>query len=168
MSKLSENTIKALAEQKILSIEKTRKKLELALQRIIAGTPKTVLPGSKVNPVNVAKEAGIDRATLYRYHEPVLAKIRINSKKNADKTPFEPSSAGKEISREKEYYRLAEEAQKQVAALARINYRMDLEIKELREKLDSKEQFIAELKKRLETISQGAPATTLASIIKKI
>lgn len=62
---------------------KTRQELELALARLRNGNPRKVPKGTAINAMSVAREAGVDRTTLYRFHEPVLTQIR----KMADKEP---------------------------------------------------------------------------------
>lgn len=140
MSGISSAAMRALAGQKEASLKETRAKLECAIQRLTAGTPLQVSPGAKINAMNVAREADVDRATLYRFHKPVLEKIRqITAKKSA------VASAAKE-SKEREYRRLVEEAQKQVEALARINYQLETRIDELTDLLSARDHIINELR----------------------
>jgi membrane-bound lytic murein transglycosylase B len=106
--------------------------LELALRRLANGNPTVVKKGTKISASSVAAEAGVDRVTLYRFHEPVLTEIRkIND--TAPKTQLKESRSelAQTNIKMKEYRRLVEEAQEEVAALARINYRLDARISEL-------------------------------------
>ena len=73
---LPEATQEALAAQKRQSVQETRQKLELAVRRLVNGNPRVVKKGTKVTAASVAKEASVDRVTLYRFHEPVLVEIR--------------------------------------------------------------------------------------------
>src|SRR5450830_1068812 len=76
MSQMAKATLNALAAQKSKLMKETRAKLEAALQRLANGNSKVVPPGTKITVAAVAKEADVDRATLYRFHEPILTEIR--------------------------------------------------------------------------------------------
>jgi hypothetical protein len=90
MSAIPEATQNALAAQKRQSVKETRQKLELALRRLANGNPTVVKKGTKISASSVAEEAGVDRVTLYRFHEPVLTEIRkINN--TAPKTQLKES-----------------------------------------------------------------------------
>jgi len=93
----------------------------------------------------VAKEAGVDRATLYRFHQPVLDAIQ----KFADESKTAVKEARRSLieaeAKLKEYRALVEEAQGEVAALARINYRLDARIHELEELIRVRDQVISDL-----------------------
>ena len=140
---ISEATQKALAVQKSRSVKKTRSELEMALSRMIKGNPRVVKQGSKVNAASVAREAGIDRATLYRYHEPIndsTSKARLKESRS------ELSQADAKL---KEYRKLVEEAQEEVVALARENYMLDGRIVELEELLRVRDTIIEGLQRQL-------------------
>lgn len=147
---ISVATQKALAAQKRGSVRETREKLELAVRRLANGNPKVVKKGTKITASSVAEEAGVDRVTLYRFHEPVLTAIRkIND--SAPKTQLKESRSELAQSniKMKDYRRLVEEAQEEVAALARINYRLDAKISELEGLIRVRDEHIAELQKQL-------------------
>jgi uncharacterized coiled-coil protein SlyX len=147
---VSEATQKALAAQKRQSIKDTREKLELALRRLVNGNPQVVKQGTKISPASVSKEAGIDRVTLYRFHEPVLTEIRkINNAEPKTLLKESKSELALSIDKLKEYRSLVEEAQDEVAALARINYRLDARIAELEELIRVRDEVIAGMQKQL-------------------
>lgn len=99
---------------------------------------------------SVAEEAGVDRATLYRFHEPVLTEIRkINDTAPKAKLKESHSELAQTSTKMKEYRRLVEEAQEEVAALARINYRLDARISELGGLIRVRDERIAEFQKQL-------------------
>ncbi|MBF8179761.1 TetR family transcriptional regulator [Herminiimonas contaminans] len=143
-------TQKALAAQKRQSIKETREKLELALHRLMHGKPKFVEKGTRITAVSVAKEAGVDRVTLYRFHEPVLVEIRkINDTAPKALLKQSRSELAQSAAKQKEYRKMVVEAQEEVATLARVNYRLDARIAELEEMLRVRDGVIAELQKEL-------------------
>ena len=147
---IPEATQKALAAQKRQSVKETRQKLEFALLRLSNGNPRVVKKGTKISAASVAKEAGVNRVTLYRFHEPVLVEIRkIND--TAPKTQLKESRSelAQASAKLKEYRHLVEEAQEEVAALARINYRLDGRISELEGLIRVRDEVIAGLQKQL-------------------
>lgn len=147
---ISKATQEALAAQKRRSVKDTREKLELALRRIANGNPRIVQKGTKISPASVAKEAEVDRVTLYRFHEPVLTEIRkINDKEPKALLQESKSELALSAAKLKEYRRLVEEAQDEVDALARINYRLDARIAELEESIRVRDEVIVGLKKEL-------------------
>ena len=126
---IPEATQEALAAQKRHSVKDTREKLELAVRRLVNGNPRIVKKGTRITAASVAKEAGVDRVTLYRFHEPVLVEIRkINDTAPKALLKESRSELAQSAAKQKEYRRLVEEAQEEVAALARINYRLDARI----------------------------------------
>lgn len=149
MNSLSSATQQALASHQRESIKQTRAKLELALRRLITGNPKIVKKGSKITAVSVCAEACVDRATLYRFHEPVLAEIRrINEATPKAQLKEKRSDLARAQAKEKEYRLLAEEAQRETAALARINYRLQARVSELEELLQNRDQIIRSYQER--------------------
>ncbi|HJV50646.1 MAG TPA: TetR family transcriptional regulator [Noviherbaspirillum sp.] len=147
---MHEATQEALAAQKRQSVKETREKLELALRRLANGNPRVVRKGTKITAASVAKEAGVDRVTLYRYHEPVLVEIRrINDSGPKTQLKESRSAQAQAEAKQREYRKLVEEAQEEVAALARINYGLDARIKELEELIRIRDGVIAELQKAL-------------------
>lgn len=150
MSAIPEAAQEALAAQKRQSVKETRQKLELAVRRLVNGNPRVVKKGTKISAASVAKEAGVDRVTLYRFHEPVLTEIRkINDTAPKALLKESRSELGKSAAKMKEYRTLDEEAQDEVAALARINYRLDARISELEELIRGRDGVIAGLTKQL-------------------
>lgn len=147
---IHEATQEALAAQKRQSVKDTREKLELAVRRLANGNPRVVKKGTKITAASVAKEAGVDRVTLYRFHEPVLVEIRKISD-TAPKALLKESRSelAQSAAKQKEYRRLVEEAQEEVAALARINYRLDARISELEELIRVRDEVIAGLQREL-------------------
>lgn len=147
---ITEATQEALAAQKRQSVKATREKLELAVRRLVNGNPRVVKKGTKITAASVAKEAGVDRVTLYRFHEPVLVEIRkINDTAPKALLKESRSELAQFAAKLKEYRGLVEEAQEEVAALARINYRLDARIAELEELIRVRDGVIAGLKKEL-------------------
>lgn len=147
---ITEATQEAQAAQKRQSVKETREKLELAVRRLVNGNPRVVKKGTKITAASVAKEAGVDRVTLYRFHEPVLVEIRkINDTAPKALLKESRSELAQSAAKQKEYRRMAEEAQKEVAALARINYRLDARIAELEELIRVRDGVIAGLQKEL-------------------
>lgn len=82
--------------------------------------------GTRISAASVTKEADVDRVTLYRFHEPILVEIRkINDTLPKAQLKESRSELAQASFKLKEYRQLVEEAQEEVAALARINYRLD-------------------------------------------
>jgi hypothetical protein len=155
---LPEATQEALAAQKRQSVKETRQKLELAVRRLVNGNPRVVKKGTKVTAASVAKEASVDRVTLYRFHEPVLVEIRkINDTAPKALLKESRSELAQSAAKQKEYRRLVEEAQEEVAALARINYRLDARIAELEELIRVRDGVIAGLQKQLNERDPKSP-----------
>ena len=99
---------------------------------------------------SVAKEAGVDRVTLYRFHEPVLVEIRkINNTAPKALLRESRSELVQSAAKLKDYRRLVEEAQEEVAALVRVNYRLDAKIAELEELIRVRDKVIASLQREL-------------------
>ena len=147
---IPEATQEALAAQKRHSVKDTREKLELAVRRLVNGNPRIVKKGTRITAASVAKEAGVDRVTLYRFHEPVLVEIRkINDTAPKALLKESRSELAQSAAKQKEYRRLVEEAQEDVAALARIKYRLDARIAELEDLIRVRDGVIAGLQKEL-------------------
>ena len=146
---ISESAHEALMLQKRQSVKETRQRLELALRRLANGNPRVVKKGTKISAASVAKEASIDRVTLYRFHEPVLTEIRkINDTTPKAMLKESRSELIQSADKLKEYRRLVEEAQEDVAALARANYRLDVRISELEELIRVRDERIADLQQQ--------------------
>jgi len=147
---MHEATQKALAAQKRKSSGETREKLELAVRRLVDDNPNVVKKGTKLSVASVAKEAGVDRATLYRFHEPVLVEIRkINDTSSKVLLKERRSDLAKATDKLKEYRRMVEEAQKETELLARINYRLNAQVKELKDTIRVRDEVISGLQKQL-------------------
>ncbi len=150
MKTISETAQEALAHKKQQSVKNTRQKLELALRRLVNNNPRVVKKNTKISAASVAKEARVNRVTLYRFHEPVLVEIR----KINDTTPMSllkesRSQLAKATPKLREYRKLVEEAQEEVIALARINYRLDAKVSELEELIKGRDELINGLHKQL-------------------
>jgi len=147
---ITEATQKALMAQKRQSVKETRQKLELAMRRLVNSNPQVTKNGKKITAASVAKEAGVDRATLYRFHEPILVEIRkINDTLPKAQLVESRSELAQAFAKLKEYRQLVEEAQEEVAALARINYRLDGRIAELEELIRVRDDLIAALQRQV-------------------
>lgn len=150
MSETTDAARQALAKHAQRSLRDTRRKLELAMHRLVHGNARVVPKGTKLSAASVAKEAGVDRATLYRFHEPILTEIRrINdsgpkSQLQASRTRNQEANA-----RLKEYRALVEQSQAEVVALARINYRLQARIDELESSLRVRDERIAALQREI-------------------
>lgn len=145
---ITEETRQALAFKQRQSVKGTREKLELALRRLVNGNPKIVKKETKVSAAAVAKEAGVDRVTLYRFHRPVLDEIqKINDSGPKSQLKETRSELAGTEAKLKEYRKLVEEAQAEVTALARINYGLDARVAELENLLRIRDERIEELLK---------------------
>ena len=141
---------KALVAHAQRSLRETRHKLELAVRRLVHGNPRVVPKGTKLSASSVAKEACVDRVTLYRFHEPILNEIRRRND-SAPKAQLRSSRAQNRETemRLKEYRALVEQAQSEVAALARINYRLQARIDELESNQRVRDERIAALQREI-------------------
>lgn len=152
----AERSLEALTTHAKGSVKETRQKLELALRRIVNGNPKVVPKGTKLTAASVSKEAGVDRVTLYRFHEPVLNEIRqINDTTPKALLRENRSELHRTNNQLREMRKLVEEAQEKVAALARENYRLDARNAELEGLLRIRDELIAEYQKTLNARSGG-------------
>lgn len=141
----------SLGEHKERSIKTTREQLELALTRILEGKPKRIKPGSAASVLSVAKEAQVDRSTLYRYHADFLEKLKLAT--NSTAVQLLESKRG-ELSRTqaraREYRNIAEDLQSELEALARNNYALSHRVQELEELLRQRDAVIADLQQRVD------------------
>lgn len=152
MSTAPEASLEALAAHGRDSVKETRLKLELAVRRLVNGNPQKVPKGTRLTAASVCKEAEVDRATLYRFHEPVLTEIRrINDTTPRAQLKESRSELATTEAKLKEYRALVEEAQAEVAALARVNYRLDARNKELEELLRIRDGVIKQLQEQVNT-----------------
>ena len=124
--------VEALRSHKAESLKKTRQELELAVRRIVNGNPQRVKKGTPLSPSSVAKEANVERSTLYRYHEPVLTDVRrINEATPQQKLREKHTELADAKAKSKEYREMLEEEQANLAQMARQNYALNMRIKEL-------------------------------------
>lgn len=124
--------VEALRSHKAESLKKTRQELELAVRRIVNGNPQRVKKGTPLSPSSVAKEANVERSTLYRYHEPVLTDVRrINEATPQQKLREKHTELADAKAKSKEYREMLEEEQANLAQIARQNYALNMRIKEL-------------------------------------
>lgn len=138
----------ALRAHKVASLKKTRQELELAVRRIVNGNPKMIKKGTILSAASVAKEAGVERSTLYRYHEPVLTDIRrINDATPQKKLKEKHSELADAKGRSKEYREMLEDEQANLAQMARQNYALNQRIKELEAIARTHTQLIEELQR---------------------
>lgn len=155
MSETADAGSQALAAYARRSMRETRHKLDLAVRRLVHGHPRIVAKGTKLSAASVAKEAGVDRATLYRFHEPILAEIRrVNETTPKDKLRVTRTESREADARLKEYRKLLEQAQSEVSALARINYRLQARIEELETSLRARDERIAAMQRQINTASK--------------
>lgn len=138
--------VDALRPHKAESLKKTRMELELAVRRIVNGNPQRVKKGTPLSPSSVAKEAGVERSTLYRYHEPVVTDIRrINDTTPQQKLREKHSELADAKAKAKEYREMLEEEQANLAQMARQNYALNIRIKELEGIVRDRDALIAAL-----------------------
>ncbi|WP_395407895.1 TetR family transcriptional regulator [Pseudoduganella sp. UC29_106] len=130
----------------------TRTKLWGALERLRSGNVTVVPVGTKISAKSLAKEAGVDRATLYRSHSVVLDEIRQTTSQIENKEPTARKRRNT-ANRLAEYRMLAEEAQHQVALLARHQYDLSVQVEELMKALELKDAIIQELNERLASLT---------------
>lgn len=98
----------------------------------------------------------MDRATLYRFHEPVLAEIRrVNETTPKEKLRTSRAQTREADARLKEYRALLEQAQSEVAALARVNYRLQAHVEELETSLRVRDDRIAVLQRQINKRSKS-------------
>lgn len=127
----------------------TRQALEQALERLRTGKPQRVKHGKPITAASVAEEAGVDRSTLYRNHEPVLTDIR----KLNDATPKKQLAAKRgELegtkAKVREYRAMVEKLQAEMTAWARQNYALNQRIHELEGLIRQRDAQLAELQKQ--------------------
>lgn len=143
--KKNDNTA-ALRAHKADSQKETRLELELAVRRIVNGNPQRVKKGTALSPLAVAEEAGVNRTTLYRYHEPVLTEIRRILDSSSQKKLREKSSeltAAK--AKAKEYREMLEAEQANLLTMARENFNLNAQAKELQARVERQAARIVEL-----------------------
>lgn len=141
----------ALKEHKEASQKETRKALELALSRLRNGNPRKAKRGSAITPSTVAKEAGIDRSTLYRFHEPILSEIRkFNESTQKKKLEGKQSELSAALSKLREYRTLIETNEAEIKIWANQNYSLSHRIQELENILAERDRTVADLRLKLQ------------------
>lgn len=149
---------KALKAHKEESQCQTRQDLELALTRLKNGNPQRVIKGSPITAASVAKEADIDRSTLYRFHEPILAAIRkLNDTTQKTRLQTKQGALEESITRTREYRKALEDAQAEMTSWARQNYALSHRIQELEGLVRERDTIIAELQVQLQEARKIVP-----------
>lgn len=148
----------ALRAHKAASQQKTRHVLELALARLRNGKPKLVKPGTPITAASVSDEAGVNRSTLYRFHEPILVEIR----KLTDATPKKKlqdtqGELAKSQAKAREYRKIAESAQEEITDWARQNYVLTHRVQELEHMIHVRDTIIEDFKTRLKNAEKVVP-----------
>lgn len=140
----------ALKNHKEDSLQKTRRNLELALARLRNGNPKKVKRGTPVNASSVAEEAGVDRSTLYRYHQPILREIqRINETTPKQRLKAKHGELSEAVAKQREYREMLEAAQTELAHWAQQNYILSHRIQELEATAQRQEEVIKNLRTQI-------------------
>lgn len=140
-------SIEGLEAHREASQRATRQELELALARLHSGNPMRVRRGTRLTPASVAAEANVDRSTLYRYHEPILAEIRklIDAVPKAQLIAKRAELVQAE-SKARSYRQMIAELQAEMTAWARQNYDLTHRVQDLEVALQQRDQLIAELR----------------------
>ena len=150
MSPLTTGNTEALRSYRDATHTKTRQALELALARLRNGNPRKVEKGARITPVAVAREAGVDRSTLYRFHEPVLTQIRkLNETAPRQQLEAKRTALAEALGKAKEYRKILEDAQEEIKAWARQNYALSHRALELEELLLIRDQVIEQLQQQI-------------------
>lgn len=141
---------KGLRDHKNESLRKTRRELELALSRLRHGNPRKVKKGTPATASSVAEEAGIDRSTLYRYHEPVLREIqKLNDATPRQQLMEKRGELADMLTKHKQCRDALEIAQAELTQWARENYALAHRIRALEDKVRKHEQTIKDLRSQL-------------------
>jgi len=128
----------------------TRLELEKALARLRNGQPKRVPPNAKINASTLAKEAGVERSTIYRYHSTILNEVqRITHSAATTRLKEKHSEYAQAEAKTKEYRQMLEEAQIHKEALKRENYRLQHRIDELEAFLKQRDEVIGDLQRKI-------------------
>lgn len=154
----------SLVEHKARSVKATREQLELALARILEGKPKRVQPGTSASALSVAKEAQVDRSTLYRYHPDFLDKLKRATNSTTDKLlESKRGELSRTQARAREYRNIAEDLHAEMEAVARNNYTLSHRVQELEDLLRQRDAVIADLQERVRDggkVVRAHPAVT--------
>lgn len=145
---VAKGNIEALKAYKSESQAETRLELERALARLRNGHTKRVPQNSKINASTLAKEAGVERSTIYRYHSAILNEVqRITNSASTTRLKEKQGEFAQAVAKAKEYRQLLEEAQVHKEALKRENYRLQHRIDELEAFLKQRDEVIGELRR---------------------
>ncbi|EIU5250134.1 TPA: hypothetical protein NH808_000100 [Pseudomonas aeruginosa] len=148
----------ALRAHKEALQRQTRQELELALARLRNGNPRRVKRGTLVSAAAVAAEAGIDRSTLYRFHEPILTAIRkFNETTSKQRLEAKQGELGEARAKAREYREALEAARDEITAWARQNYALTHRVQELEAILRQRDKLIADLQARLAAAVKSGP-----------
>ncbi|WP_370678462.1 TetR family transcriptional regulator [Comamonas sp. GB3 AK4-5] len=146
----------ALKAHKEVSQRQTRQELELAFARLRNGNPRRVKRDTAINATAVATEAGIDRSTLYRFHEPILTAIRkFNEATSKQKLEAKQGELGEARTKAREYREALELARNEMAAWARQNYELAHHVQDLKATVKNQHKIISELQARLDKLSRN-------------
>lgn len=130
----------------------TRLELEKALARLRNGHTNKVPQNSKINASTLAKEAGVERSTIYRYHSAILNEVqRITNSAATTRLQEKHSELTQAEVKAKEYRQLLEESQADKEILKRENYRLQHRIDELEIILKQRNEIIDEFQQRVNT-----------------
>ncbi|MBP8276050.1 MAG: hypothetical protein KAX55_04070 [Propionivibrio sp.] len=152
------NNADALRTHKADSQKDTRLELELAVRRLVNGNPQRVKKGTPLSPAAVAAEAGVDRSTLYRYHEPVLTEIRRTIDATPQKKLREKSGElAAAMAKAKEYRAMLEAEQANLQKMARENYNLSARVRHLESAIERHLARIAELEEAQRKVTTIPP-----------
>ena len=140
----------AFRAHKLRMMEKTHGELQSAISRILNGRPRRVPKGSKLTVNNVAKEAGVDRSTIYKFHSSILNEVQTRNNATPKEVLKEKrTELGQARERVKEYRQMTEAAQADKEKLLQVNYRLNQKLKDLEKLLTQRDKVIKELQKEL-------------------
>jgi len=164
MNKVSGNP-KALRAHKEASLRQTRQDLELALKRLENNNPSRVKPGTPITASSVAEEAGIDRSTLYRYHDPILTEIRkLNNVTPKKQLQAKRGELAETLARMREYREALKESRAEMTVWARQNYALTHRVQELEELIRQRDTVIKELHGQLREAKKVVPFKAVPQI----
>jgi DNA-binding XRE family transcriptional regulator len=127
----------------------TRLELEKALTRLRNGQPKRIHPNAKINASTLAKEAGVERSTIYRYHSGILNEVqRITHSAATTRLKEKHSAYAQAEAKTKEYRQMLEKCQADKEILKRENYRLQYRIDELELLLKQRDEMVDELQQK--------------------
>lgn len=148
----------ALKAHKEESQRQTRRELDLALGRLRNGNPRRVKQGAAISVASVAEEAGVERSTLYRFHEPILTEIRkLNGASSKRQLKEKRGELAVAQNNAREYRALLEEARTEMVAWARQNYVLAHRVQELEKQIQQRDVTIADLQTRIQHSKKLVP-----------